>query len=307
MAIPDFQTLMLPLLEILGDQEEHKIRDVYAALGDRFGLTQDERSLQSPNSHNIVFNNRVGWTKTHLKKAGLLENPSRGKVKITARGLDVLRERPNRVDMNYLSRYDEYNTFRTRTKIGDEDVCDNRDEGNTPPPKLTPFELLEENYRIIRDQLADELLEQIQSSSPAFFERLVVDLLLAMGYGGSRKDAGEAIGQSNDEGIDGIIKEDKLGLDVIYIQAKRWQNPVGRQEIQGFVGSLEGKRARKGIFITTSQFTKNASEYVKSIEKKVILMDGIQLTQFMIDHGVGVTDVNTFTIKRVDSDYFMEE
>lgn len=307
MTIPDFQTLMLPLLEKLGDQEEHKIRDVYAALGDRFGLTQDERNLQSLNSHNIVFNNRVGWTKTHLKKAGLLENPSRGIVRITSKGLDVLRERPSRVDMNYLSRYDEYNTFRTRPKIGDEDECDNRDYYGTTSPKLTPSELLEENYGIIRDQLADELLEQIQSSSPAFFERLVVDLLLAMGYGGSRRDAGEAIGQSNDEGVDGIIKEDKLGLDVIYIQAKRWQNAVGRQEIQGFVGSLEGKRARKGIFITTSQFTKNATEYVKSIEKKVILIDGIQLTQFMIDHGVGVTDVNSYIIKRIDSDYFTEE
>lgn len=307
MAIPDFQTLMLPLLEILGDNKEHNIRDVYSALGDRFGLTQDERSLQSSNSHNIVFNNRVGWTKTHLKKAGMLENPSRGVVRITARGLDVLRERPTRIDMNYLSRFAEYNTFRTRTKIDTDDARDNRDDGGAYPPKLTPFELLEENYRIIRDQLADDLLEQIQSSSPAFFERLVVDLLLAMGYGGSRKDAGEAIGQSNDEGIDGIIKEDKLGLDVIYIQAKRWQNPVGRQVIQGFVGSLEGKRARKGIFITTSQFTKSATEYVKSIEKKVILIDGIQLTQFMIDHGVGVTDVNNFIIKRIDSDYFTEE
>lgn len=308
MAIPDFQTLMLPLLDIIGDNQEHEIRDVYSALGDRFLLTPEERSLQSPNSHNIVFNNRVGWTKTHLKKAGLLENPSRGVVRITPRGLEVLRQHPDRVDMNYLSRYEEYNTFRTRTKIdGTEEECDSADDNATNPPKLTPFELLEENYRIIRDQLADELLEQIQSSSPAFFERLVVDLLLAMGYGGSRKDAGEAIGQSNDEGIDGIIKEDKLGLDVIYIQAKRWQHAVGRQEIQGFVGSLEGKRARKGIFITTSQFTKNATEYVKSIEKKVILIDGIRLTQFMIDHSVGVTDVTSYIIRRVDSDYFTEE
>lgn len=305
MPIPDFQTLMLPLLEILGDNHEHLMKDVYSKLGDRFDLTEEERTLQSLNSHNIVFNNRVGWTKTHLKKAGLLENTSRGVIKITSRGLDVLKQRPSRIDMNFLVQFDDYKTFRIRTKIDDSEGGIGSPQ--PPDPELTPLELLENNYQIIRDQLADDLLEQVCTSSPAFFEKMVVDLLLAMGYGGSRKDAGEAIGRSNDEGIDGIIKEDKLGLDVIYIQAKRWKNTVGRQEIQGFVGSLEGKRARKGIFITTSQFNKNATEYVKSIEKKVILIDGIQLTQFMIDHGVGVTDLNNYIIKRVDSDYFTEE
>ena len=307
MAIPDYQSLMLPLLEILGDNQEHKIRDIRSQLADRFSLTQEERSLQSPNSPNFIFSNRVGWAKTYQKNAGLIDNSTRGIVKITLKGLEVLNQHPKRIDNEYLNQFSDFREFKTRRRSSESAEEGDHILGNHPDPELTPFELLEKSYQIIRDQLADDLLEQVYTSSPAFFEKMVVDLLLAMGYGGSRKDAGEAIGRSNDEGIDGIIKEDKLGLDVIYIQAKRWQNPVGRQEIQGFVGSLEGKRARKGIFITTSQFTKNATEYVRSIEKKVILIDGIQLTQFMIDHGVGVTDLNNYIIKRIDSDYFTEE
>ncbi len=306
MTIPDYQSLMLPLLEMLGDNQEHKIRDVGTQLSDRFGLTQDERSLQSPNSTNLVFSNRVGWAKTYQKNAGLIDNSIRGVIKITPKGLEVLNQHPSRIDNEFLNQFPDFREFKTRRKFSESDEGD-QIINNGPDPELTPLELLEKNYQIIRDQLADDLLEQVYASSPAFFEKMVVDLLLAMGYGGSRKDAGAAIGRSNDEGIDGIIKEDKLGLDVIYIQAKRWQNTVGRQEIQGFVGSLEGRRARKGIFITTSQFTKNATDYVKSIEKKVILIDGFQLTQFMIDHGVGVTDLNNYIIKRVDSDYFIDE
>lgn len=307
MAIPDYQSLMLPLLEMLGDNQEHKIKDIRNQLADQFGLTQEERSLQSPNSTNFVFSNRVGWAKTYQKNAGLIDNSIRGIVKITPKGLEVLKHHPSRIDNEFLNQFSDFREFKTRRRSSEPGHAEDDRLVNQPDPELTPLELLEKSYQIIRDQLADDLLEQVYASSPAFFEKMVVDLLLAMGYGGSRKDAGEAIGRSNDEGIDGIIKEDKLGLDVIYIQAKRWQNPVGRQEIQGFVGSLEGKRARKGIFITTSQFTKNATEYVKSIEKKVILIDGIQLTQFMIDHGVGVTDLSNYIIKRIDSDYFTEE
>lgn len=297
MAIPDYQSLMLPLLEILGDNLERNIREIRNQLTDRLGLTPEERSLQSLT---VLFNKRVSWANSSLKNAGLVENSTNGSVKITPNGLEVLNQHPIQIDNEFLSNFPGFIIFnKGRISPGPE-------EGDQKL-ELTPYELLEKSYQIIRDQLAHDLLEQVYASSPVFFEKMVVDLLLAMGYGGSRKDAGEAIGRSNDEGIDGIIKEDKLGLDVIYIQAKRWKNPVGRQEIQGFVGSLEGKRARKGIFITTSQFTKTATDYVKSIEKKVILIDGIQLTQFMIDHGVGVTDLNTYIIKRIDSDYFIEE
>lgn len=256
MTIPDYQSLMLPLLEMLGDNQEHKIRDIRTQLADRFGLTQDERSLQSPNSTNPVFSNRVGWAKTYQKNAGLIDNSIRGVIKITPKGLEVLNQHPSRIDNEFLNQFPDFREFKTRRKFSESDEGD-QIINNGPDPELTPLELLEKSYQIIRDQLADDLLEQV--------------------------------------------------LDVIYIQAKRWQNTVGRQEIQGFVGSLEGRRARKGIFITTSQFTKNATDYVKSIEKKVILIDGFQLTQFMIDHGVGVTDLNNYIIKRVDSDYFIEE
>ncbi|ACL16921.1 restriction endonuclease [Methanosphaerula palustris] len=297
MAIPDYQSLMLPLLETLGDTQEHKIRDIRNLLADHFGLTLEERSLQSQNT---LFNKRVSWANSSLKNAGLVDNSTSGIMKITQNGLEVLNQHPIQIDNDFLSKFPGFVIFnKGRISSGPE-------EGD-PKIELTPYELLEKSYQIIRDQLANDLLEQVFASSPVFFEKMVIDLLLAMGYGGSRKDAGEAIGRSNDEGVDGIIKEDKLGLDVIYIQAKRWKNPVGRQEIQGFVGSLEGKKARKGIFITTSQFTKTSIEYVKSIEKKVILIDGIQLSQFMIDYGVGVTDLNTYIIKRIDSDYFIEE
>jgi restriction system protein len=297
MAIPDYQSLMLPLLETLGDNQEHKIRDIRNLLADHFGLTLEERSLQSQNT---LFNKRVSWANSSLKNAGLVDNSTSGIVKITQNGLEVLNQHPIQIDNDFLSKFPGFIIFnKGRISPGPE-------EGD-PKIELTPYELLEKSYQIIRDQLAHDLLEQVYASSPVFFEKMVIDLLLAMGYGGSRKDAGEAIGRSNDEGVDGIIKEDKLGLDVIYIQAKRWKNSVGRQEIQGFVGSLEGKKAHKGIFITTSQFTKTSIEYVKSIEKKVILIDGIQLSQFMIDYGVGVTDLNTYIIKRIDSDYFIEE
>jgi len=304
MPIPDFQSLMLPLLRLLQDNHEHRISDLTDKLGQEFHLSPDERNKKSPNSTNIIFNNKVGWTKTHLKNAGLLDNPRRGIVKITERGLLTLKDNPSRIDMRYLGRFPEYQEFRKTSRT------DSQEEIGSSEIKLslTPFEQMEQSYQELRNAVAKELLEQILECSPQFFERMVIDLLLSMGYGGSIKDAGEAIGQSHDEGVDGIIKEDKLGLDVIYIQAKRWgSGNVGRRDVQSFVGSLEGKRANKGIFITTSQYSQEAKEYVKGIGKKVVLIDGDLLTQLMIDHGVGVTDVNSFTIKRVDSDYFIEE
>jgi restriction system protein len=307
MPIPDFQSLMLPYLRLLRDNQEHNIPEITEKLASEFNLTPEEKSQRSPNSSNIIFNNKAGWTKTHLKNAKLLENPRRGVVKITERGLTVLNENPPKIDMRYLSRFPEYQTFRagSREETQEETAIN---DSTVPGTKLTPFELLDQSYKELRYNLANELLEQVQTSTPHFFEKMVIDLLLAMGYGGSREDAGEAIGQSHDEGIDGIIKEDKLGLDVIYIQAKKWNNTnVGRKEIQSFVGSLEGRRARKGIFITTSKFTPEALTYVQGIEKKVVLIDGKILAQLMIDHGIGVTDINSYTIKRIDSDYFIED
>ena len=288
---------MLPLLELLGDEKERTVRDVRETLAAHYGIDQENRS---PRSAAVLFYKRISWATTSLKNAGLLEKSSTGGIRITSRGQEVLNRHPSRIDNDYLTQFPGFVIFnkgRNSSDAGSED----------PGIELTPLELLENSYQILKDQLAHDLLEQVYAGSPAFFEKMVVDLLLAMGYGGSLKGAGEAIGKSNDEGIDGYIKEDRLGLDVIYIQAKRWRNPVGRREIQGFVGSLVGKKARKGIFITTSHFTRTATDYAKSIENRVILIDGLQLAQHMIDCGVGVTEISSFSIKRIDSDYFSEE
>ena len=301
MAVPDFEMFMLPVLKYLGDKAEHNRQDVVSQVVEQMNLSETDLAELLPSGRQRTADNRIGWAITYLMKAGLIDRPSRGLYRITDRGLDVLREVPASVDSKYLNRFPEFVTFkRVRRDKNDDDG--NGDEDS----KLTPLESLEYSYQILKQELAQDLLTRIMKASPSFFETLVVDLLVAMGYGGSRKDAGEAIGKTGDEGIDGIIKEDKLGLDVIYIQAKRWQNPVGRREIQQFVGSLEGKRARKGVFITTSKFNQNAENYVTQIEKKIILIDGERLAQLMIEHGVGVTEESTYIVSKVDSDYFDE-
>ncbi len=298
MAIPDYQSIMLPLLKLAGDEQEHKISEVTDMLADQFELSDEERKVLIPSGRQSLFYNRVGWARTYLVKAGLLEKTRRGYIKITERGLELLKENPNEITAKFLRRYPEFIEFQSTDKV------------DMPPEvstKQTPEELIEEGYQNIRDNLASELLVEVKNSSPQFFERLVVELLVKMGYGGSRKDAGEAIGKSGDEGIDGIIKEDRLGLDVIYIQAKKWENNVAPAEIQKFVGALHGKKANKGVFITTSSFSKNAWAYAEDVGTNVILIDGNQLAQLMIDHDVGVSSVSSYEIKRIDSDYFIEE
>lgn len=303
MPIPDFQSLMLPLLELAGDGETHYIHDAVEQLGNRFSLTEEEKSKLLQSGQQPVFYNRVGWARTYLKKAGLLEDPKRGYFHITERGRDVLREKPTKIDMKFLRRFPEYVEFREISReIEVEEDAEDTLEG------LTPEEALEDAYQKIRSDLADELLSYVKKSTPGFFEKLVVELLVEMGYGGSRRDAAKAVGQSGDGGIDGIIDEDRLGLDTIYIQAKKWKEDlsVGRPEIQKFVGALQGQRAKKGIFITTSRFTTGASEYVKNIDTKVVLIDGQRLTELMIDHNVGVAPRTKYEIKSLDSDYFGE-
>jgi restriction system protein len=299
MAIPDYQSIMLPLLQLAGDQQEHKMKEATDTLADQFNLTEEERKTQIPSGTQSLFYNRVGWARTYLVKAGLLDTPSRGYIKITVSGLKLLAEKPIEINNKTLKKYPGFQQF-IKTDPG---------ETPTTEPKVqTPEELIEEGYQTIRDSLAAELLAEVKAASPQFFERLVVELLVKMGYGGSRKDAGEAIGKSGDEGIDGIIKEDRLGLDVIYIQAKRWEkNTVTPAEIQQFVGALHGKNANKGVFITTSTFSKKAWEYAEKVGTKIILIDGHQLAQLMIDFNVGVSNVSCYEIKKIDSDYFSEE
>lgn len=301
MAIPDFQTIMLPLLEIAGDGEDHNIRDATIQLGKYFNLTEEEQAVLLSSGQQPVFYNRVGWAKAYLIKAGLLDNPKRGHFKLTPEGKKVLRSKPEKIDKNFLEKFPEFVEFRKRPRI--ENQSNNKNETAL---ELTPEEALEEAYQKIRDDLATELLDYVFRSTPGFFEKLVVELLSNMGYGGSRREAARAVGQSGDEGIDGIIDEDKLGLDRIYIQAKKWDgnSSVGRPEIQKFVGALSGQRAKKGIFITTAKFSKEAKDFVDKIETKIVLIDGQRLTDLMIDYDVGVVKRTVYEIKGIDTDYF---
>jgi restriction system protein len=274
---------MLPFLTVLSDGKIHYIRDIASHLASEFKLTEKELEERIPSGQSLLFDNRVGWARTYLKKAGLIELVQRGQYRIMPRGTELLKSKPLRVDVALLKQYPEFLEFLRPKNEGATSAA----EPSEQVEQTTPLEMLEGSYLRLRRELADELLQTIRTSTPAFFERLVVDVLVAMGYGGSLKDAGEAVGRSGDDGVDGIIKEDRLGLDVVYIQAKRWAGVVGRPEIQAFAGSLEGHRARKGVFITTSQFTKDANDYVTRIEKKIVLIDGEQLAQLMMDFGVG--------------------
>lgn len=303
MSIPDFQTIMLPLLELAGDGKEHYIHDAVNELGDYFELSEEEQSKLLPSGQQPVFYNRVGWARTYLKKAGLLEDPRRGYFRITERGKEVLSEDPGRIGMRFLRRFPEYVEFRRSAREAT-DIPEEDEELSD----LTPEEAIEDAYQKIREGLIDEILATIQKSSPGFFEKLVVEVLVNMGYGGSRREAARAVGGSGDEGIDGIIDEDRLGLDRIYIQAKKWKpdSSVGRPEIQKFVGALQGHRARKGIFITTSSFSQEARDYAANIETKVVLIDGKRLANLMIDYDVGVSSQTVYEVKGLDTDYFGE-
>lgn len=297
MAIPGFQDLMLPLLEFAGDGAEHTMADAREHLARHFSLTEEERAQLLPSGRARTFLNRVAWAKTYLVRAKLLDAPRRGVFCITPRGREVLQNPPSRISISFLDQFPEFVDFRTRGKSSPP----RKQEPETPD---SPEEQLETAYQQVRDDLASELLEKVKGGTSEFFEHLVVEVLLRMGYGGSRNEAGEAIGRSGDEGIDGVINEDRLGLDVIYIQAKKWDNTVGRPEIQKFVGALHGKRAKKGVFLTTGAFSNEAWRYVSTIEPKVVLIDGDNLAQLMIDFDVGVTSLASYELKRLDLDYF---
>ena len=291
---------MRPLLEHLSDGGMPSNRETIDALSKRFQLTDEELAELLPSGQQSVFTNRVAWAKAHLKKAVLLESPSRGLYKITPRGLEALAQCNQQINLKYIKQFEEYSYGNSANGTAKEK------DDQKPSDTLTPSEHIELGYQQIRQGIEDELLSKIKASSPAFFERLVVELLVAMGYGGSRKDAGKTIGRSGDGGIDGVIKEDRLGLDAIYIQAKRWEGVVGRPEIQKFAGALQGQRAKKGVFITTSGFSKEAIEYISMIDNKIVLMGGEELTSLMIDYEVGVSKITSYDVKRIDLDYFEE-
>jgi restriction system protein len=290
------------MLQIAGDGKDHSLSEARASLAEKFGLSADEIAQVLPSGRQTVLANRTAWAKVYLTRAGLLDSPQRGHFRIAQRGADVLRNAPQRIDIKFLDQFPGFSDFRER-----------RRESSTVPASTdvaeteTPEEQLEEAYTKLRDELAQEILARVKAASPEFFEHLVVELLLKMGYGGSRREAGRAIGRAGDEGIDGTISEDRLGLDMIYLQAKRWEGTVGRPEIQRFVGALHGKRAHKGVFLTTGSFSTDARDYVSRIDPKVVLIDGKQLSELMIDFEVGTATAATYYVKKIDSDYFTEE
>lgn len=305
MAIPDFQSLMLPLLRCVeANKAEISTPLAVEALAAQLRLTDEERSELLPSGLQGTFTNRVGWAATYMKKAVLLESTRRGYYRITQRGKDLLSEKPALINIKLLERYPEFGLFKQ--------LKGTRPIGKPQPEQpilgsATPLEALENAYENLRDELRKELLTTLKKTTPSFFERVVVDLLVKMGYGGSRTDAGKAIGRSGDEGIDGIIKEDKLGLDVVYIQAKRWDsNTVGRPDVMQFVGALQAQKATKGIFITTSRFTDDARRYVLQIGSKIVLIDGDELSQMMVENDIGVSIVSLYPVKKIDTDYFDE-
>jgi restriction system protein len=309
MPIPDYETLMLPLLQLAAEANGQEVA-LPAAVGkltDQFNLTDDERQELLPSGGTFKFSSRVSWARTYLQKAGLLEAARRGHFRITDRGQSILKTKPDRIpdriDGNLLSQFEEFREFQGKKR-------DRRTERVVEPPLLaeTPIESLGTQYERLREALASEVLERVKKCSPQFFERLVILLLVRMGYGGSLKDAGQAVGKTKDGGIDGVIREDKLGLASIYVQAKRWNDkPVGSPDIDQFAGALSKKKATKGIFITTSTFTKDALASMRDYSSRIVLIDGIQLAGYMIDHGVGVSIMSTYDIKKIDSDFFEED
>jgi len=297
---------MLPVLKLAADGEEHKFSQAVEELADEFNLSTEERNELLPSGSQAVFNNRVGWARSYLKQAGLLASPKRGFFTITPTGIELLATNPEKINISVLEQFPEFIEFKNRKREKSETESQS-EETVAQDSTQTPEDALASAYKQLRATLETEVISTVKDASPSFFERLVVDLLVKMGYGGSRQDAGKALGKSGDGGIDGIINEDRLGLDVIYIQAKRWEGSVGRPEIQKFAGALQGQRARKGVFITTSYFTKEAIEYASLIESKIILINGEHLSRLMVEHNIGVSTVGQYEVKKLDSDYFDNE
>lgn len=303
MPLPKFDGLMLPLLQMLQDDQERSLREAIDYVSNHFNLSPKEREQMLPSGRQRVIENRVGWARTFLKKAEMISYPRRGYMRILERGKKFLEQHPTTLTVKDLKKWPEFE------KNWDTGGRKRREEGELEETNedSTPEEQMEYAFDRLSNSLESDIIEQVKNCSPQFFEKLVVHLLLSMGYGGSLKDAGKAIGRSGDGGIDGIIKEDKLGLDVIYIQAKRWDNTIGRPDIQRFAGALQGNRAKKGVFITTSGFSKEALDFAQGLDSKLILIDGKRLAELMVEHDVGVSPVVSYTVKRIDGDYFSEE
>jgi restriction system protein len=311
MAVPDFQFFMLPLLNELADGQEHKLQDLYVVLAQRANLSEEDKNELLPSGKQRVFHNRIGWARTYLKKAGLLDAVKLGVFVITEDGKTLLKTNPIKINKATLAQFSLFQEWQNGTSDPSIKPIQNSVPllGHESDTSMSPTDQMEASFGIIQSELSDEILTLIRECSPRFFETLVVDLMLAMGYGGWSKDSGKATQYSSDGGIDGVINEDPLGLDTIYLQAKRYResNTVGRPDIQAFSGALDMQRARKGVFITTSKFSSDALDYVQRIEKKIVLIGGQQLAEMMIKYNLGVSVKNTYQVKNIDTDYFNEE
>lgn len=302
MPIPDYQSLMLPVLRLHEDRRAHTLSSVRDRIAEELRLTDDELAQRQASGSQTLFANRIAWAVQYLKSAVLIKTVSRGVYEITDRGVSILKPQPGEITLKMLRQFPEFVEFEGKKPESGQHTAATITPVNEG--KATPEETLENSFRVLRDALVQELLETIKNGTPAAFERIVVDLLVAMGYGGSVEDAGKVVGKSGDGGIDGIIKQDKLGLDAIYVQAKRWKDVVGSPEIMKFSGGLTKRHATRGVFITTSFFSKDALEFVEAMPQKIVLVDGKQLASLMIEHDVGVSPTRSFTLKRLDQDYF---
>ncbi len=310
MSVPDFQSFMLPMLKRCADGGEHPLAFFLAELAGDMAISQEDTKERLPSGTQTRYQNRVYWAAVYLHRAGCLERVRRGVFKITVRGQKILADKPEKITIKLLNQFPEFKVFHQGKAVAAaaESPASATNTGSEADDRQTPEETLESSYQALQNSLASEILDAVKKMTPEAFEQLVVTLLVAMGYGGSLQDAGKAVGRAGDEGIDGMIKEDKLGLDTVYIQAKKWLDAVvGRPVVQAFAGSLEGHRARKGVMITTSTFSQEAKGYVQKIEKKIVLIDGKQLAQLMIEHDVGVTVTKAYTLKKLDQDFFEAE
>ena len=300
--LPDFQSFMLPMLEYIGKNNEVTMKMLKEGMIIHFNISEDEQKQKTPNGKQLLYYNRIAWANSYLRMAGLTFSPQRKIYKITDLGLNVIKNPPEKITIAFLKQFESFSENRNPGKTKKDFI----EEKEVEISEKTPDELFESSYEQIIDNIKEQLKQKVNECSPYFFEQIVLDLLLKMGYGGSETESGEITKKGSDEGIDGIIKEDKLGLDKIYIQAKKWENSVGRPEIQKFVGALHGKRAKKGVFITTSDFSRDAHEYVKNLDVSVILIDGEKLSQYMVENELGVSLKQNYKTYYVDNDYFEE-
>jgi restriction system protein len=306
MPIPNFQSFMLPVLRSLADSAPRKISDVAMSAADALSIPVEERTQTIASGKATIVRSRAGWAIAFLKQADLVRTAARGVYRITDRGLSVLGRNLPAIDVATLEEFEEFRAFQKRSQSSD-DADEEELARSTADLSRSPEEALEHSYRELREKLVSEVLDMLRGVSPARFEAIVVDLLQALGYGGGRVGAAKAIGRSGDGGIDGVIEEDRLGLDNVYVQAKRWEANVGRPIVQAFAGALQGQRANKGVLITTSDYTSDARQYAANLSTRIVLINGLRLAELMIDHDVGVSTERSFAIKRVDGDYFEEQ